>query len=305
MRKFHDPERRKLKNEGVLLTLENELKRIIGDIWYVKERFDTISKHKGVLNRARSVEEIIGIVARCEAGKKKFAEKLVLDNYLGSLQHFLTGYDLSSIHLSSKAMEVAFLMNIKTPTQEEVKNLKGQIKTFEALRSIAIDRELVKTQEGINASRRVIDRRNMAVHDAILKQAVEIEQERWIERIQRRIPENIRKFLVPIIFPKVRQSESQWKTLPNFDWYVTQKSYKVTRKLLQDFFEILDKNIDEFTKFPDKGLIAIAKQLPQKIKDIQESILQGDADFIKHCARENLKDVKAVLDDIYDSRLFT
>jgi len=305
VRKFHDPERRKLKNEGVLLTLENELKRIIGDIWYVKERFDTISKHKGVLNRARSVEEIIGIVARCEAGKKKFAEKLVLDNYLGSLQHFLTGYDLSSIHLSSKAMEVAFLMNIKTPTQEEVKNLKGQIKTFEALRSIAIDRELVKTQEGINASRRVIDRRNMAVHDAILKQAVEIEQERWIERIQRRIPENIRKFLVPIIFPKVRQSESQWKTLPNFDWYVTQKSYKVTRKLLQDFFEILDKNIDEFTKFPDKGLIAIAKQLPQKIKDIQESILQGDADFIKHCARENLKDVKAVLDDIYDSRLFT
>ena len=287
------------------MTLEGELKQIIGDIWYVRDRFDVISKHKGVLDRARSVEEIVSIVAKYDSGKKKFTERLVLDNYLGSLQHFLTGYDLSSIHLSSKAMEVAFLMNIKTPTQEEVKKRKGKTKTFEALRSIAIDRELLKTVEGIGASRRVIDRRNMAVHDAILKQAVEIEQERWIERIQNRIPENYRKFLVPIFFSKVRERAGQWKTLPDFSWYVTRKSYRVTRKLLRDFFRILDQKIEEFTSFPDKSLIAKLRQLPRKMRDAQESILRGEADFIKHCARENLKDVKAVLDDIYENRLFT
>jgi hypothetical protein len=286
------------------LTLESNLKRIIGDIWYVRDNFDAISRHKGVLERARSVEEITSIVVRSDYAKKTFCEKLVFDNYLGSLQHFLTGYDLFSMHLSSKAMEVAFLMKIETPTPEESKNLKGRVKTFEALRSIAIDRGLVKTQEGIHASRRVIDRRNMAVHDAILKQAVEIEQEKWMERIQRRLPEDTRKFLVPILFAKVRQKEMQWKTLPDFGWYVTEKSYSVTRRLLQDFFEILDRKIDEFTLFSDKSLMAIARQLPQKIKDMQQSILQGEADFIKHCARENLKDVKAVLDDIYDNRFF-
>lgn len=295
-------------NRGeVLLTLEKDLEQIIGDIWYVRDRFDVISKHKGILERARSVEEMVNTFTRYDPEKKKFTDRLVLDNYLGSLQHFLTGYDLSSIHLSSKAMEVAFLMNIKTPTQAEVKKRKGRIKTFEALRSIAIDRELVKTREGINASRRVIDRRNMAVHDAILKQTVEIEQERWLERMQNRIPEryNIRKFLAPILFKKARDRAEQWRSLPDFSWYVTRKSYQVTRRLLQDFFGILDQKIDEFTRFPEKSLTASLRQLPRRIRDIQESIMRGDADFIKHSAKENLKDVKTVLDDIYENRLFT
>ena len=287
------------------MALEDNLKKIVGDIWYVRDRFDVIGKHKGVQERARSVEEIVSIVAGCNPEKKKFTERLVLDNYLGSLQHFLTGYDLSSIHLSSKAMEVAFLINIKTPTQEEVKKRKGRIKTFEALRSIAIERKLIKTQEGIDASRRVIDRRNMAVHDAILKQAVEIEQERWLERMRNRIPEKYRKILVPILFSKVRDQAKQWKSLPDFSWYVTRKSFHVTRKLLQDFFSILDQKTEGFTRFSHKSLIAKLRQLPRKIRDAQESILRGEADFIKHCARENLRDVKAVLDDIYENRLFT
>lgn len=68
------------------MTLE-ELEQIIGKIWYIRDRFDVISKHKGVLDRAESVEGIVSIVAKYDPGKKKFTERLVLDNYLGALQH--------------------------------------------------------------------------------------------------------------------------------------------------------------------------------------------------------------------------
>jgi len=283
----------------------DELKQIIGPIWYVRDRFDIISKNKLIVDRANSVESIVKTMAKYNPRKNNFKDRLVLDNFMGSLQNFLTGYELQSIHLSSKAMEVAFLMSIQTPTQEENSKLKGRIKSFESLRSIVIDRGLIKTQEGYNASRRVIDRRNMAVHDAILKQAIEIEQAKWVERIQNKIPKNLRKILVTLVFSEYQKRIKDWENLPDLGWYVTKKSDKVTRNLLQEFFRILDEKMIEIGNFQDQSWKAKVKQLPIKINDIKESILSGEADFIKHCAVENLKDVKVVIDEIYANKLLS
>lgn len=287
------------------MILENELKKIIGSVWYLRDRFDIVTKNKRILDRTKSVEGIVRIMSKYDPRKKDFTDRLVIDNFMGSLQNFLTGYDLQSIHLSSKAMEVAFLMNIEAPTREEKSRLGGKIRSFEALRRIVIDRGLIKTPDGRKASRRVIDRRNMAVHDAILKQAIEIEQARWVERIQNRIPKNFRKILVAIVFSEYRKRLKEWKNLPDFSWYVTKKSDIVTRELLQDFFKILDQKMMQIGSFQDQSWIAKAKQFPGKIKEIRDSISGGEADFFKHCSKENLKDVKIVLDDIYENRLFT
>lgn len=288
---------------GIILSLEPELKKIIGPIWYIRGNFDVIIKNKLIIDRAESVECIVKLMANYNPKKKSFEDRLVLDNFMGSLQNYLTGSELQSIHLSSKAMEVAFLMKIETPTLEEITNLKGRVRSFEALRDIALNRRLIKTQEGSNASRRVIDRRNMAVHDAILKQAIQIEQAKWVERIQERIPKQFRTILVTMFFSEYQKRVKDWESLPDFSWYVTKKSDDVTRKLLQEFFNILDKKMVDISSFPDKNMISNLRLLSEKITKIKDSLSRGEANFMKHCAKENLKDTKIVLDDLYERRL--
>lgn len=289
------------------MSLVDNLKKAIGDIWYVRDHFDVISKHKGVLERARSVEEILETMAKYDPRKKKFSEQVILDNYMGSLQHFLTGYDLSSIHLSSKSMEVAILVNISSPTQEEKK--RRQHKTFKGLRLIAIDRKLIKNQKSIEASQRVIDRRNMFVHDAILKQAVEIEQEKWLNDQLEKLPKKMKNTLKPILLFPIRNKLKRWKSLPDLSWYVRSSSYSATRKMIRDFFKTLDekieKNLEPMRKVGGKSIITKMRQLPKVIENMKESIYAGETDFIKYCARKNLEDVKIVLDDIYENKLFT
>lgn len=223
--------------------MESKLKKIIGPIWYVKGNFDQIIKNSLIMERANSVEVIVRFMADYNPKKMSFEDRLVFDNFMGSLQNFLTGYELQSIHLSSKAMEVAFLMKIKEPTEKEKSKLKGRVRSFEALRTIVLDRGLIKTEEAVNASRRVIDRRNMAVHDAILKQAIEIEQIKWVERITERIPEEIRKLLTTMVLSEYRKRAKDWENLPNFSWYVTKKSDEVTRRLVKDFLTFLTKEL--------------------------------------------------------------
>ncbi len=143
----------------------------------------------------------------------------------------------------------------------------------------------------------------MAVHDAILKQAIEIEQSRWLKRMLSRLPAKSRKLFAQIIFLRLRDRVKQWESLPDFSWYVTRRSHHVTRELLEDFFGILDQKIKEFRKLPEKSLISTMKRLPTIIQDVKKSILRGEASFMKHCARENLEDVKVVLDDIYENKL--
>jgi len=44
---------------------------------------------------------------------------LILDNLFGAMQHFLLGYDISSIHHSSKSVEIGILCKINTPSVNE------------------------------------------------------------------------------------------------------------------------------------------------------------------------------------------
>jgi len=51
-----------LGNRGeIFMTLETDLEQIVGNIWYVKDRFDIISKHKFQLERALSFSSLVPI----------------------------------------------------------------------------------------------------------------------------------------------------------------------------------------------------------------------------------------------------
>lgn len=289
------------------MSLKDDMKKVIGNIWYLRDHFGVISKHKGLVGRARSVEEILVVMAKYEPKEKTFSEQLVLDNYLGSLQHFLTGYDTSSIHLSSMSMEVALVFGICEPTNEERR--KGRHKTFSGLRRIAIQRNLVKSQKSIKASQRVIDRRNMFVHDAILKQAIEIEQEKWLNDSLDRLPKRLRESFETVLLLPAKGRFEKWKSLPDLSWYLRSRSYNATRRMIREFFEILNIKIEEDlsplrARIGDRSYAMKVWKLPQVIKNIKTSLYSGETDFIKHCAKMNLEDVKIVLDDIYEGKLF-
>lgn len=55
----------------------------------------------------------------------------------------------------------------------------------------------------------------------------------------------------------------------------------------------------EISRYPNQNIISNLQVMHKNINKIKDSISKGDANFIKHCAKENLKDVKTVLDEIY------
>ena len=54
------------------LKFKDDLKEIIGDIWYIRDRFDIICKEKGVLNKTESEEDIVRIMAQYNPGNYSF-----------------------------------------------------------------------------------------------------------------------------------------------------------------------------------------------------------------------------------------
>jgi hypothetical protein len=121
--------------------LEKDLEKIIGRIWFVRNDFKSVVQNTVLARRAKLVQDVVRLMADYNPEKDDFADRLVLDNYVGSIQNYLTGYDLGSIHLSSKSLGVAFLFKIGSPRRGERWN------SFGDLCNISICRGLIKQRE--------------------------------------------------------------------------------------------------------------------------------------------------------------
>ena len=288
-----------------LVHLENDLKKIIGNLWYVRDDFRKIVQNKLLLRRASLIQDIVGIVSEYNPQKDDFPDRLILDNYVGSIQHYLTGYDLSSIHLSSKSLEVAFLFKIRSP------NVNEKIGSFGDLCSISIRRGLIKQRETVGQAWNVVNRRNMTMHDAILEQALLSVSEEWIQAklstmsyIHRRVAENMLKPLLSML----RRRLLMFDSIPDLGWYVMDKSFESTKNLMVDFLERGISNL-ALPVFSIEGKDAKAylsklQKIPQVIRDVKQAMLY-ESDFIEYSARQNIQDVKDVLIELYGAELFT
>ncbi len=287
-----------------LLSLKEDLKKVIGNIWYVRDDFGKIVENRFLLRRAKLIQNIVALMSDYNPRTDDFADRMILDNYMGSIQHYVTGYDLSSIHLSSKSLEVAFLFKICSP------NISERINSLGDLCSISIRRGLIRQKETVNQAWNVVNRRNMTMHDAILEQAILSVSEEYIEtklstmtHLYRRAAETLLKPLLSILRKRLLQFDS----LPDLRWYVMDKSFESTKKLITDFLDQLIGNtilpvVSLESKDP-KVLLDKLKKIPQVIRDVKPTMLY-ESDFIEYSARRNIQDVKDVLSELYGNELF-
>lgn len=213
------------------MSFENDLEKIIGNIWFVKNNFQSIISNAILMNRAKSIREIIKLMSCYDRQNTVFADKVVLDNYLGSMQRYITGYDLPSIHLSSKSLEMAFLLKVSNLQKGEKCGFLGD------LCKIVLKRKLIIQNE--DAIWRVVHRRNMSMHDAILEQAVIWISTEWIEQKLETVPKEYHKWTKRMLEPLMaiqREKLKQFDTLPDFRWYVRDTSFESTKKLIVVFF---------------------------------------------------------------------
>lgn len=283
------------------LSLKENLKRIIGEVWYIKDNFESIIKNKILMKRAESIQDIIRVMANYHPEKAEFADRLVLNNYIGSIQRYLTGYDLASIHLSSKSLEIAFLLKIGTPRKGERCWSLGDLCTT------IIERGLITQRETIESAWHVVNRRNMTMHDAILEQAILWVYTDWLKQKQEEIPKeyhNLIKIMIKPLMSKIQKRVKEFDSLPNLRWYVSDKSFESTKNLIIDFLEkTIGKTLFPLKSAEGKGIKAFLSKIPEVIKDAKETA-RYETDFIKYSVKENLKDVKIVLEELYNQKLF-
>jgi hypothetical protein len=219
--------------------LENSLKKILGKIWFLRDNYELYSKNPALPRRAQQIQNIVELMAKYNPMKVTFADRLFLDNYLGSIQYYLTGYDLGSIHLSSKALEVALLFKIKKPKESE------KAHSFFNLVTIAISRGLIEKGEIKNAAKNIVNRRNFTMHDAIAEQAILWVSKNWIQKKIAEMSTGQRAIATILLKPYLLILEKRLKlyeSLPNLKWYVSDKSFKAMRDLIVDFLEITIAN---------------------------------------------------------------
>jgi len=101
------------------MNLEKSIMKMIGRRWYVNRNPKTFLQNKDILRRGESIKDALAELSAYKPKKEMRVKPLILDNLFGAVQHFLLGYDISSIHHSSKSMEIGFLYKIGAPTQEE------------------------------------------------------------------------------------------------------------------------------------------------------------------------------------------
>jgi len=283
------------------LPLEEDLEKIIGKIWFVKNNFESIVKHELVMKRAESVKDVVTLMAHYDPKKVKFDHRLILDNFTGGLQHYLTGYDLYSIHLSSRSLEVACLFKVVSPVKGE------RYSSFGDLCKIVTKRGLVKQKGTVDAAWNVINRRNMTVHDALLEQAVLWVYDDWLKDKLKELPREYRPLFSSALNPlmiQVRNKLKQFDSLPDLRWYIRTEPFETTKKLIVDFLEqIIGRMLFPLKSIEGKGIMAFLSQIP-KVIDIAKMSLRYEADFLEYSARENIKDVKIVLEELYNSKLF-
>lgn len=286
------------------MPLEKDLEKIIGNVWFVRNNFKYIVQNELLLRRAKLIQDVLELMAKYNPEKDDFADRLVLDNFLGSIQHYLTGYDLCSIHLSSKSLEVAFLFKIGSLCKGE----RGD--SFGDLCNISIRRGLIKQKEAVDLAWNVVNRRNMTMHDAILEQAVLWIYEEWIDEKLEQLPSKYRRLTETMLKPVVFELQNRLKlfsSLPDLRWYVVDRSFESTRKLISDFLEdTIGKALIPMTSVEGKGARTVLSKLgkiPEVIKNVKLSLLY-ELDFIEYSARHNIQDVKTVFNELYDKRIF-
>ena len=209
------------------MSLEKDIEKIIGNIWFVRNNFRNIVQNKFLLRRAKLINDVISLIADYIPEKDDFADRLVLDNFLGSIQLYLTGNDLCSIHLSSKSLEVAFLFKIGGLREGE----RGT--SFGSLCRVLINRGLIKEKKTIDLAWNVVNRRNMTMHDAIIEQAAFWVYKEWINEKLEQVASPYRHMAKTILKPFLSKLQNRLKlfnSLPDLKWYVVDRSFEPTRK---------------------------------------------------------------------------
>lgn len=273
--------------------LDDFISRVIGNVWFVKDNLEYVLQHEGVRNRARSIISILKVLHRYKPRRVPFSQRLILDNYLGAVQRYLTGYDLLSVHLSSKAMEVAFLFKVEALSEEEKKRFR--YRSLDGLRRILVSRGLLKDILANEIVPRIITRRNMCVHDAILEQVMARVETEWLQRKLSQLPKPVKSLMQRVIASKFRFLNS----LPDLSWYVTKRSLNASRKLIFDFLDELIGG--DLAPIAEKIGFSSFQKLYEKIKT---TLISGKLDYLKRAAKENLNDVYTVLDNLYDGSIF-
>lgn len=148
------------------MSLEKEILTILTPIWYSKNNLDELIKKKDVFLRGEKIKEPLQQMFSYQSKKEFTINGFILDNFMGALQHYLIGFDLYSVPLSSKAMEVAILY--KTADDPSLERNRG---FFDIVNALIIS-GVLRSEEAVRASKVVVDRRNFLVHDAIFQQAL-------------------------------------------------------------------------------------------------------------------------------------
>jgi hypothetical protein len=288
------------------MSSEKNLKRLIESIRIFKNNYEPFSKDPYFMRRAKLVQTAVDLMSDYSPKKVPFANRLVLDNFSGSLQHYLTGYDLSSIHLSSKALEVAFLFKIGSPLGDE------RHRSFGDLCAIAISesRGLIKEKANMNLAETVVNRRNFTMHDAISEQAILWFSREWVQKKISDLPKELSSLYAVALKPYLIILERRLKlfdSLPDLRWYVNNRSLEATKKLIADFLEETigrthrPMNLAEGSE--GKEILKKIANSARLIQDVKR-MMTYELDFIEYSARRNIRDVYTVLNELYGGKLF-
>lgn len=277
------------------MNLEKQIMKVIGRRWYVKKNPQTFLKNKDILRRGECIKEVLAKLSTYEPKNEMKVKPLILDNLFGAAQHFLLGYDVSSIHHSSKSVEIGILYKIGIPNNEERE--AHNEKSFWGIIEIVKKRGNLVSRTAIEAAERVYYRRNLFTHDAILQQTIAKVEEDWFrKKLQDVNPQFLR-----VIMRMFKKKFDDLHSLPDLSWYVHERSLDLSVKLIVEF---LEDNIgrDLLPILNDRGLNPIKRM--KALKNITLSYLRQEYDLHRHSACANINDAYRVLVELYDSDLF-
>jgi len=277
------------------MNLESQIMKVIGKRWYVKKNSEIFLKNKDILRRGECIKEPLARLSTYKPRKEMRAKPLILDNLFGAAQHFLLGYDISSIHHSSKSVEIGILYKIGVPTVDERNNYNE--KSFWGIKEIVKNRGDLFSNETVEAVERVYNRRNLFTHDAILQQTLVKVEEDWFREKLEDKPK-----LLEVIMRVFGKKFDDLHTLPDLSWYVSERSLNSSVEYIVNF---LEDNIgrDLSPILEDENL-----SLMNKIKalyNIARSLLKQEYDLIRYSACTNINDAYVVLTELYGESLFS
>lgn len=278
------------------MNLENQIMKVIGRRWYVKKSPKVFLKNKDILRRGECIKEVLLRLSKYKPKYEMKIKPLILDNLFGAAQHFLLGYDISSIHHSSKSMEIGILYKIGAPNDEE--RLSYNEKSFWGIIEIVKKRGDLISRASIEAAERVHNRRNLFTHDAILQQTVAKVEEDWL----RKKLQDVDPRLFDMTKRVFKKKFDDFHTLPDLSWYVHKRSLKLSVRLIVEF---LEENIgrDLSPVLEDRGLSLISRM--KALKNIALSLLRQEYDLLRYSACANINDAYSVLTELYGPDLFS